>query len=167
MVPKKLDASGKRKFKMVIDYRKLIAKTIDDKFPIPNITDILDKLGKNIYYTTLDLASGFHQIEMHENSIQKTAFNTDKGYFEFRRMPFGLKNTPATFQRLVNSVLREYINKICLAYLDDIIILGTSLHEHIQNIRKVFSKLKQHNLKLQLDKSEFLQKEVAYVAYVV
>lgn len=167
MVPKKLDASGKRKFRMVIDYRKLNAKTIDDKFPIPNITDVLDKLGKNIYYTTLDLASGFHQIEMHENSIQKTAFNTDKGHFEFRRMPFGLKNAPATFQRLMNFVLRDYINKICLVYLDDIIILGTSLQEHIQNIRKIFSKLKEHNLKLQLDKSEFLQKEVAYLGHVV
>ena len=104
---------------------------------------------------------------MHENSIQKTAFNTDKGHFEFKRMPFGLKNAPATFQRLINFVLRDYINKICLVYLDDIIILGTSLQEHIENIRKVFSKLKEHNLKIQIDKSEFLKKEVAYLGHIV
>lgn len=167
MVPKKLDASGKKKFRMVIDYRKLNAKTIDDKFPIPNITDVLDKLGKNIYYTTLDLASGFHQIQMHPDSVPKTAFSTDKGHFEFTRMPFGLKNAPATFQRLMNFILRDYINKICLVYLDDIIILGTSLQEHCENIRKIFARLKQHNLKIQLDKSEFMRKEVAYLGHIV
>lgn len=167
MVPKKLDVSGKQKFRMVIDYRKLNTKTIDDKFPIPNISDVLDKLGKNMYFTTLDLASGFHQIKMHPDSISKTAFNTDKGHFEFTRMPFGLKNAPATFQRLMNYVLKDYINKICLVYLDDIIILGTSLQEHCENIRKVFSKLKQFNLKIQLDKSEFMRKEVAYLGHVV
>lgn len=167
VVPKKLDASGKQKFRMVIDYRKVNSKTIDDKYPIPNISDILDKLGKNIYYTTLDLASGFHQIEMDENSIPKTAFNTENGHFEFLRMPFGLKNAPATFQRLINFVLRDYINKICLVYLDDIIILGTSLQEHIENIRKILFKLKEYNLKIQIDKSEFLQKEVAYLGHIV
>lgn len=167
MVPKKMDASGKRKFRMVIDYRKLNAKTIDDKFPIPNISDILDKLGKNMYYTTLDLTSGFHQIQVHPDSIPKTAFNTDKGHFEFTRMPFGLKNAAGTFQKLMNYVLKDYINKICLVYLDDIIILGTSLQEHCENIRKVFSKLKEHNLKIQLDKSEFMCKEVAYLGHIV
>lgn len=167
MVPKKLDASGKRKFRMVIDYRKINLKTVDDKFPIPNITDVLDKLGKNIYYTTLDLASGFHQIPLHENSIQKTAFNTEEGHFEFKRMPFGLKNAPATFQRLMNHILRKYINKICLVYMDDIIILGTSLQEHTENIKIIFNVLREHNLKVQLDKSEFFKKEVAYLGHVV
>lgn len=120
-----------------------------------------------MYYTTLDLASGFHQVKMHPGSIPKTAFNTDRGHFEFIRMPFGLKNAPATFQRLMNYVLRDYINKICLVYLDDVIILGTSLQEHCENIRKVFQKLLEYNLKIQLDKSEFMRKEVAYLGHVV
>ena len=76
LVPRKIDASNKKKYRMVIDYRKFNAKTIDNKCPMPNITEVLDKLGKNIYFTTLDLTSGFHQIGMEKESIPKTAFNT-------------------------------------------------------------------------------------------
>ena len=152
---------------MVIDYRKLNAKTIDDKFPIPNITEVLDKLGKNIYFTTLDLTSGFHQIGMEKESIPKTAFNTDSGHYEFNRMPFGLKNAPATFQRMMNMVLRNEINKGCLVYLDDIIVFGTSLQEHMENLRVIFERLRENNLKIQLDKSEFLRKEVAYLGHII
>lgn len=167
IVPKKLDASKKRKTRLVIDYRKLNSQTIDDKFPIPNITEILDKLGRSIYFTTLDLTSGFHQIEVDKDDIEKTAFSTDQGHFEFTRMPFGLKNAPATFQRLMNTILKDYINKICLVYLDDIIILGTSLQEHTENVIKIFKKLREHNLTIQLDKSEFFRKEVAYLGHII
>ena len=160
IVPKKLDASNTKKYRMVIDYRKLNAKTVDDKFPIPNITEVLDKLGKNIYFTTLDLMSGFHQIEMETESIPKTAFNTDNGHYEFKRMPFGLKNAPETFQRMMNAVLKDQINKKSLVYLDDIIVFGTSLQEHMDNLKEIFEKLRENNLKIQPDKSEFLMKEV-------
>ena len=162
-----MDASGKQKYRMFIDYRKLNSNTEDDKFPIPNITDILDKLGRNTYYTTLDLASGFHQIQMSEESIPKTAFSTEQGHYEFTRMPFGVKNAPATFQRLVNHVLKDYINKIILVYMVDIIVIGTSLQEHVTNIRKVFKRLKEHNFKIQIDKSEFFHKEVVYLGHIV
>ena len=140
IMPKNMDASNERKFRVVIDYRKLNAKIIDDKFSITNITEVLDKLGKNISFTTLDLTSGFHQIEMDKYSILKTALNANKGHFVFKRMPFRLKNAPATFQRAMNYVLRDEINKSCLVYLDDIIIFGTSLQEHLGNVRKVFKK---------------------------
>lgn len=86
IVPKKKDASNTQKWRLVIDYRKLNEKTICDKYPIPNITDILDKLGRSLYFTTLDLASGFHQIEMHPEHVAKTAFSVDEGHFEFVRM---------------------------------------------------------------------------------
>ncbi|KAK9877350.1 hypothetical protein WA026_017747, partial [Henosepilachna vigintioctopunctata] len=89
IVPKKLDASGKQKWRIVVDYRKVNEKTIDDRYPLPNISDILDKLGRSQYFTTLDLASGFHQIEMHPNSVEKTAFTVEHGHYEYVRMPFG------------------------------------------------------------------------------
>lgn len=82
----------------------------------------MDKLGKCLYFTTLDLASGFHQIEMNPKHAQKTAFTVENGHYEFTRMPFGLKNAPSTFQRVMDNILKDLVGKICLVYLDDIII---------------------------------------------
>jgi hypothetical protein len=117
IVPKKLDASGKKKWRLVIDYRKLNEKTVEDKYPLPRIDEILDNLGKCTHFTTLDLAQGFHQIEMSTESIEKTAFSVKNGHYEYVRMPFGLKNAPSTFQRVMDNVLREYLHKSCF-YMD-------------------------------------------------
>lgn len=167
VVPKKADASGKIKWRVVVDFRKLNEKTLDDKYPIPNITDVLDKLGNCQYFTTLDLASGFYQVEMNAADVPKTAFNVEHGHFEFLRMPMGLKNSPSTFQRVMDNVLRELQNTICLVYLDDIIVFSTSLQEHIINLEKVFKKLRESNFKIQMDKSEFLKLETAYLGHVI
>lgn len=167
IVPKKLDASGTRKWRIVIDYRKLNDKTIEDKYPLPNISDILDKLGKAQYFTTLDLANGFHQIEMEPEDVHKTAFSTDTGHYEFKRMPFGLRNAPASFQRVMNNVLRGLQNEICCVYLDDVIIYSTSLQEHIERLKLIFERFRQSNFKIQLDKSEFLHKEVNYLGHLI
>lgn len=167
IVPKKADASGKVKWRLVIDFRKLNEKTLNDRYPIPNISDILDKLGKCQYFTCLDLASGFYQIEMDPEDIHKTAFSVDQGHFEFLRMPMGLKNSPATFQRVMDNVLRGLINNCCLVYLDDILVYSTSLQEHMINLKKVFQRLRESNFKIQLDKSEFLKHETAYLGHVI
>lgn len=167
IVPKKIDASGKQKWRIVIDYRKVNEKTIDDRYPLPNITDILDKLGKCQYFSTLDLASGFHQIEMDPKSIPKTAFNVENGHFEFTRMPYELKNSPATLQRVMDNVLKDLQRKICFVYMDDIIIFSTSLQEHIANLKLVFQKLRECKFKIQLDKSEFLRKDVEFLGHVI
>jgi len=92
IVPKKTDASGKPKLRVVIDFRKLNNLTIGDSFSILNMTDILDQLGNAKYFTTLDLASGYHQIPMAERDKCKTAFSTPYGHYEFNRMPFGFRN---------------------------------------------------------------------------
>lgn len=165
LVPKKADASGKVKYRMVIDYRRLNDITIDDKYPLPNICDLFDKLGKSNYFTTLDLASGFHQIEMFDT--EKTAFSTQNGHYEFLRMPFGLKTAPATFQRTMDSVLRGLQGIHCLVYLDDILIYSNGLVEHIKKLRAVFDRLRETNLKVQLDKSEFLRREVQYLGHTL
>lgn len=167
VVPKKLDASGKQKWRIVIDYRKLNDITIGDSYPLPNITDILDKLGHSIYFTTLDLASGFHQIELDPKDIPKTAFNTPYGHYEFLRMPFGLKNAPATFQRAMDSVLQGLQGERCFVYLDDIVIFASSLQEHEQKLTEVFNRLRKNGLKVQPDKCEFMRKEVAYLGHII
>lgn len=167
VVPKKMDNSGKKKFRIVVDYRKLNEKTPADRYPIPEISEILDRLGKAQYFTVLDLASGFHQIEIDPKDIPKTAFNIDHGKFEFVRMPFGLKNAPATFQRLMDSVLRKHLGIRCFVYMDDIIIFSTSLKEHLKDITAVLTTLRDANLKVQCDKSEFLRKEVEFLGHVV
>lgn len=167
VVPKKMDNSGKAKWRIVIDYRKLNEKTIDDKMPIPNIESILDKLGRANYFSTLDLAKGFHQILVKPEDRAKTAFSTNTGHYEFVRMPFGLKNAPATFQRMINHVLKDYINKICIVYLDDILIFSTSLQEHIDSMGKIFDRLKEYNLKIQPDKCSFLQKDTEYLGHIL
>ena len=94
---KKADSQGKVKWRMVIDYRALNEKTISDAYPLPNITDILDQLGGAKYFSTLDLASGFHQIPMDPEPKPKTAFSTSFGHYEYKIMSFGLKNAPATY----------------------------------------------------------------------
>lgn len=167
LVPKKMDASGEVKYRMVVDYRRLNDITVDDKYPLPNITDLFDKLGKCSYFSTLDLASGYHQIEVEKKDRQKTAFSTQNGHFEFLRMPFGLKTAPATFQRTMDNVLRGLQGLHCMVYLDDIIIYSNSLNEHLEKLRTIFDRLRATNLKIQLDKSEFLRKEVLYLGHTI
>jgi len=97
VVPKKSDSKGNKRWRMVIDFRALNEKTIQDACPFPNITEILDQLGSAKYFSVFDLASDFHQIPMHESDAQKTAFSSSYGHYHFNRMPFGLNNAPATF----------------------------------------------------------------------
>lgn len=167
VVPKKVDASGERKWRLVIDYRKLNEITIGDSFPLPNITDILDQLGHSKYFTTLDLTSGFHQIEMDPVDAEKTAFSVPSGHYQYTRMPFGLKNAPATFQRLMNTVLAGIQNYRCFVYLDDIVIHADSLHEHNRRLKEVFERLDKFNLKIQPDKCEFMHKQVMYLGHLI
>lgn len=167
VVPKKADASGVKKFRLVIDYRKLNEKTINDKYPIPDITDILDKLGRACYFSTVDLVSGFHQIQLSEEDTEKTAFSVNSGKYEFTRMPFGLKNAPATFQRVMDCILRDLIGVCCFVYMDDIIIFSSSLEEHKKHLDMILKRLKEAGLKIQLDKCEFFRKEVQFLGHTV
>jgi hypothetical protein len=135
-VPKKADSSGSKKYRVVVDFRKLNSLTAGDAFPMPDVTSILDQLGKAKYFTCLDMVSGYHQIPVHLNDKEKTAFSTDKGHYEFNRMCFGLKGAPATFQRLMNRVLQGINGYRTFVYLDDIIVVSSTLKEHMKQFVK-------------------------------
>lgn len=167
VVPKKLDASGKQKWRVVVDFRKLNETTEQDAYPLPNQDDILAHLGDAKFFSALDLSSGFHQIPMSIDSKKYTAFSTTDGHYHFNRMPFGLKNAPATFQRMMDTALRGLIGKNCFVYLDDIIIFGKTLEEHNDNLSKLFKRLRDTGLKLQADKCEFLKPELEYLGHLI
>ena len=117
-----------------VDYRKLNTVTKKDSYPTPHIQESLDLLGQTQYFTTLDLFSGYWQVEMNEESKEYTAFTTYDGLYQFKVLPFGLCNVPSTFQLLMESVLRGLNWKICLIYIDDIIIFSKSFGQHLAHI---------------------------------
>jgi len=166
IVPKKEDSKGNKRWRMVLDFRALNNKTIGDAYPLPNIVDILDQLGGARYFSICDLASGFHQIKMDPADGHKTAF-TPFGHYEFDRMPFGLKNAPATFQRLMDLVLTGLQGEGLFVYMDDIVIYASSLEEHERKYNALIERLRKANLKLQPDKCEFLKSEVTYLGHVI
>ena len=153
--------------RLCMDYRKLNNITKKDSFPLPRIDDVLDLLHGQKYFTTLDLASGYWQIEMDDSSKEKTAFIVDNNLYEWNRLSFGLTNAPGTFQRLMNYVLRSVIGKICLVYLDDIIVFSESKKEHLTNLGCIFDLLKEADLKLGLSKCKFMCQSVQYLGHVI
>ncbi|GBN68513.1 Retrovirus-related Pol polyprotein from transposon 297, partial [Araneus ventricosus] len=150
-----------------VDYRKLNEITIKDSYPLPRIDDTLDALNGSQWFSTLDLKSGYWQVEIHPEDKEKTAFTTVQGLWQFKVMPFGLCNAPATFERLMETVLRGLTSEACLVYLDDIIIVGRTFQEHLNNIRKVFQRLQKANLKLSPKKCRFFRKEVSYLGHII
>lgn len=119
---------------MVVDYRQLNKKLLADKFPLPRIDDILDQLGRAKYFTTLDLMSGFHQIEIEEDSREFTAFSfPERGHFQFKRLPFGLNISPNSFQRMMSIALSGLSPECAFLYIDDVIVVGCSVEHHLKN----------------------------------
>ena len=167
IVPKKLDSHGNKKWRMVLDFRKLNENTIGDSYLLPNIIDISDQLGSAQYFSVFDLASGFHQIKMSPKDSHETAFSTPYGHYEFDRMPFGLKNAPGTFQRLMDLVLTGLQGTKLFVYQDNIVLYANSLEELEEKFKKLMERLSAANLKLQSDKCEYLRPEVAYSGHII
>ena len=134
---------------------------------MPRVEDILDTLGEARYFTSLDLVSGYWQVELDEDARAKSAFTTHHGWFEFVRMPFGLCNSPAAFQRLMQAVLSDLEWRSCLVYLDDILIASCTLDDHLHYLREVFRCLCEAGLRLKLKKCLLLRDEVPYLGHVI
>lgn len=167
LVPKKLDSTGQNKWRVVIDYRKLNNQIQDDKFPLPNISEILDSLSGDIYFSHLDLYQGFYQVNLDKNSRPYTAFTTGKNQFQMTRMPMGIKSSPNGFSRMMTLAMSGLNHDKCLIYQDDLVVFGRNLQSHNQNLLEVLNRLRKINLKLNPVKCIFLQKQILYLGHVV
>lgn len=163
LLVKKYDGS----WRFCVDYRALNGVTVKDKFPIPIVEELLDELNGAKFFTKLDLKSGYHQVRMHHADVEKTAFRTHQGHFEFLVMPFGLSNAPSTFQALMNLVLQRFLRKSVLVFFDDILVYSNSFTEHMQHLRSVLTVLRDHDLHVKRSKCSFATTSVNYLGHVI
>ena len=150
-----------------IDYRKLNAKTKKDVYPLPNITDTIESVRGKKYFTSIDLAAGYWQVEVEEDDKEKTAFICKQGLFEFNIMPFGLSNAPSTFQRMMDEVIRECDVEMIRDYIDDILVASETFEEHIEDLRKLFEVLRKKHLKMKLSKCGFCENSIIYLGHKI
>ena len=153
--------------RLCVDYRLLNAKCRRDQYPLPRIEESLDVLGGAKYFSTIDLASAYNQVEVDPADRHKTAFTTPMGLFEYNRMPFGLSNAPATFQRLMQIVFRDDLLQTLIVYLDDIVVFSRDIGEHLTRLETVFRKLREHGLKIEPKKCQFFGSQVNYLGHIV
>ena len=153
--------------RLCIDYRSLNAQTVKDRYPLPRTDELFDHLHGAKWFTKIDLAQGFHQMRMDPESIPLTSFNTRYGSYEFVVMPMGISNGPSSFMRLMNDVLRPYIDKFCVAFLDDVLIYSRSETEHLEHVSQVLDALNAANLKCKITKCSFAQESTSFLGFCV
>jgi len=156
-----------KKLRMCIDFVELNKVTEDFTFPLPNIKEILNRLANKKIYAKLDLSQGFHQLRIHEDSKKYLVFITQDGLYKWERLPFGPKQGPGLFQQVMFIILDELRGIVCEIYLDDIIIYGVTIEQYIENLIKVFTRLRKFNVRLELTKCLFNLSEIEYLGYIV
>ena len=154
--------------RFVIDFRRLNEKTVPDAHYLPRIDDTFDRLAGSSWFSTLDLKAGYWQVEMEPDDRKFTAFTAGTlGFFEFVRMPMGLSNSAATFQRVMESVMGAANFECCLLYLDDLIVFSSDFDQHLHRLDKVLTKLEDAGLKLKPSKCCLFQHKIKYLGHIL
>ena len=150
-----------------VDYRRLNSVTVKDAYPLPRVEDCLDTMAGAAWFSSMDLASGYWQLDIEEGDRPKTAFTTHRGLFQFRRMPFGLCNAPGTFERVMEVVVRGLQWRTCLVYLDDIVVFSATFEEHLQRLGEVLDRLIAAGLKVKPSKCQLGRRRVNFLGHMV
>jgi hypothetical protein len=153
--------------RMCVVYRALNKKTIKNQYPIPHIDELMDELHGAVFFSKIDLHSGYHQISIREKDIEKTAFRCHFGYFEFLVMPFGLTNALATFQSCMNHIFRDQLRKSVLVFFDDILVYNKTLQEHMRHLDEVLSMMEAQSLYAKESKCEFGMTKLLYLGHII
>jgi hypothetical protein len=153
--------------RLCIDYRELNKVTIKNRYPLPRIDDLFDQLQGSQVFSKIDLCSSYNQLKVQEKDVQKTAFRTRYGHYEFLVMPFGLTNAPAAFMDMMNQIFREFVDRCVVVFIDDILIYSKSWEEHEEHLRTVLSVLRKHQLFAKFKKCEFWLDKVTILGHVV
>jgi len=163
VVPKK-DGGGLR---FVVDYKPVNSITVSDNYPMPRMDDMIATLGECSYFSTFDLSKGFHQIEMNPSDKIKTAFISHRGAWQFKRMPMGLKNSPATFQRCVDTVLGYLKWKFCAVYFDDIVVFSKTFEDHMYHIKEVLKRVQAAGLTINPRKVQLCRQKFRFLSFII
>ena len=153
--------------RLCVDYRGLNAITIKNRYPLPLITEIMDRVTGANYFSKIDLKDAYYQIRIKAGDEWKTAFRTRYGHYEFLVIPFGLTNAPATFQAYINKALRGLVNNFCIVYLDNILIFSKTREEHNQHLQQVCKHLRNTELYTNPLKCQFYQKEIEFLGFII
>ncbi|XP_022641613.1 uncharacterized protein LOC106773250 [Vigna radiata var. radiata] len=163
LLVKKKDGSSR----LCVDYRQLNKLTIKNKYPLPRIDDLMDQLHGAAIFSKIDLRSGYHQILVKADDVQKTAFRSRYGHYEYVVMPFGVTNAPAIFMDYMNRIFRPFLDKFVVVFIDDILIYSKTREEHADHLRTVLGVLRERKLYAKLSKCEFWMEEVQFLGHVI
>ena len=155
------------KLRLVVDYRGLNRVTVKNRFPLPLIPEMLDRLHLAKVFTKIGLRNAYHQVRVKQGDEWKTAFRCREGHFEYQVCPQGPTNAPAMFQYFINDILREYLDVICVGILDDVIVFSADPAQHVPHVRSVLQVLREHKLYAKVQKCEFDKEQRTFVGYMV